>query len=262
MISLREDYLGELDEFSLAIPNLFKERFRLKPLGDDAARVAITYPARVVAREGEEPFWAPLFEFDKAALDRMIEYLRGEFVIIELFTLQLLCRHAEAVAHNKGANSESLVRLSLADFNGRKDFDQVLRNFYQDALANLEVRVGLTARNNAEELCEHGLLDREGRRLLLEEGQIREAFGNGLAAVSEVAVIGVPHPHWVEAVVAVVAPKAGAALDEGQVLEHAHKVLASFKVPKRVVFTDALPKNPSGKILKRQLREAHRGAFG
>ena len=83
-----------------------------------------------------------------------------------------------------------------------------------------------------------------------------------LEGVSEVAVIGVPHPHWVEAVVAVVVPKAGAALGEREVLKHAHDVLAAFKVPKRIVFADALPKNPSGKILKRELRDAHVGAFG
>jgi fatty-acyl-CoA synthase len=62
-------------------------------------------------------------------------------------------------------------------------------------------------------------------------------------------------------VVAVVVPKAGASLDQREVLEHAHKVLAAFKVPKRVVFAEALPKNPSGKILKRQLREEHVRAF-
>jgi len=83
-----------------------------------------------------------------------------------------------------------------------------------------------------------------------------------LSGVSEVAVIGVPHPHWIEAVVAVVVPKAGAALGERQVLEHAHEMLASFKVPKRVLFAEALPKNPSGKILKRQLREENARAFG
>ena len=82
-----------------------------------------------------------------------------------------------------------------------------------------------------------------------------------LEGVSEVAVIGAPHPHWVEAVVAVVVPKAGAALDEKEVLKHAREVLASFKVPKRIVFAEALPKNPSGKILKRQLRQEHVGAF-
>src|SRR5271165_6549512 len=83
-----------------------------------------------------------------------------------------------------------------------------------------------------------------------------------LAGVSEVAVIGAPHPRWIEAVVAVVVPKAGATLNETLVLDHAYGVLAGFKVPKRVILAESLPKNPSGKILKRQLREDHAGAFG
>jgi fatty-acyl-CoA synthase len=83
-----------------------------------------------------------------------------------------------------------------------------------------------------------------------------------LVGVSEVAVIGVPHPRWVEAVVAIIVPKLGAQLDQGQVLDHAHKHLAPFKVPKHVVFADGLPKNPSGKILKRELRDAHTAIFG
>jgi fatty-acyl-CoA synthase len=83
-----------------------------------------------------------------------------------------------------------------------------------------------------------------------------------LAGVSEVAVIGLPHPRWVEAVVAVVVPKAGAALDEAAVLAHCNAVLAGFKAPKRVVFAEALPKNPSGKLLKRSLRERHQTLFG
>ncbi|HJV60427.1 MAG TPA: fatty acyl-CoA synthetase [Albitalea sp.] len=83
-----------------------------------------------------------------------------------------------------------------------------------------------------------------------------------LADVSEVAVIGVPHPTWVEAVVAVVVPKSGRPLDEARVLAHCAEHLARFKQPKRVVFVDALPKNPSGKLLKRELRRAHVDLFG
>jgi fatty-acyl-CoA synthase len=60
--------------------------------------------------------------------------------------------------------------------------------------------------------------------------------------VAEVAVFGVAHPRWVEAVVAVVVP-------------HTRGLLAGYKTPKRVVIAGAVPKNPSGKILKRQLRE-------
>jgi fatty-acyl-CoA synthase len=82
-----------------------------------------------------------------------------------------------------------------------------------------------------------------------------------LPQVSEVAVVGVPHPRWVEAVMAVVVPKPGQALTEAQVLAHCMATLASFKVPKAVVFADALPKNPSGKLLKRQLRQDYAGHF-
>jgi fatty-acyl-CoA synthase len=82
-----------------------------------------------------------------------------------------------------------------------------------------------------------------------------------LPEVSEVAVVGVPHPRWVEAVVAVVVPKPGQALDEARVLAHCTSHLAGFKAPKRVVFAQALPKNPSGKLLKRELRRAHEGLF-
>ncbi|MFC7493263.1 MULTISPECIES: acyl-CoA synthetase [unclassified Nocardioides] len=75
--------------------------------------------------------------------------------------------------------------------------------------------------------------------------------------VAEVAVFAVDHPRWVEAVAAVVVPKDGATLTPDSVVEHTRSVLAGFKTPKYVVVADALPKNPSGKILKRQLREQH-----
>ncbi len=75
-----------------------------------------------------------------------------------------------------------------------------------------------------------------------------------LGAVSEVAVIGLADPKWVEAVTAVVVVKAGQSLTEDEVIAHCNANMAGFKAPKRVVFTDALPKNPSGKLLKRELR--------
>jgi fatty-acyl-CoA synthase len=78
-----------------------------------------------------------------------------------------------------------------------------------------------------------------------------------LPAVSEVAVIGLPDPKWVEAVTAVVVVKAGHTLTEAEVVAHCNEHMASFKAPKRVVFADALPKNPSGKLLKRELRRSY-----
>lgn len=78
-----------------------------------------------------------------------------------------------------------------------------------------------------------------------------------LEGVAEVAVFGIAHPHWLEAVTAVVVPKSGAAVTEEDVHAHARAALAGFKRPKYVVLADALPKNPSGKILQRALREAY-----
>jgi fatty-acyl-CoA synthase len=76
-----------------------------------------------------------------------------------------------------------------------------------------------------------------------------------------VAVIGVAHPRWVEAVLAVVVVKPGHELTEADVLQHCAQHLASFKAPKAVVFVETLPKNPSGKLLKRELRQAHGAHF-
>ncbi|WP_326546439.1 acyl-CoA synthetase [Mycolicibacterium sp. ND9-15] len=75
------------------------------------------------------------------------------------------------------------------------------------------------------------------------------------SGIEEVAVFGLPHPTWVEAVVAAVVPRAGVGLTEDDVIAHCREHLAGFKTPKTVFFVDTLPKNPSGKLLKRHLRE-------
>ena len=72
--------------------------------------------------------------------------------------------------------------------------------------------------------------------------------------VEEVAVIGLNHPKWIEAITAVIVPKPGATRTAEEMLVHCRRELAPFKVPKKVIFVEALPKTPTGKILKRQLR--------
>ncbi|MGA7809966.1 acyl-CoA synthetase [Bradyrhizobium sp.] len=80
-----------------------------------------------------------------------------------------------------------------------------------------------------------------------------------LPAVSEVAVIGLPDPRWIEAVTAIVVVKSGQVLDEEAIIAHCTGAMAHFKVPKHVIFVDSLPKNPSGKLLKRELRQRFAG---
>lgn len=73
--------------------------------------------------------------------------------------------------------------------------------------------------------------------------------------VAEVAVIGLPDPYWIEKVVACVVPMAGAEPSEEELLTYARSRLASFKVPKQIHVISEFPKNPTGKVLKRVLRQ-------
>lgn len=73
-------------------------------------------------------------------------------------------------------------------------------------------------------------------------------------AVQEVAVIGLPDAKWIEAVTAVVVLRPGRTADSETLISHARQSLAAYKVPKRVLFADELPRNASGKVLKRDLR--------
>jgi fatty-acyl-CoA synthase len=76
-----------------------------------------------------------------------------------------------------------------------------------------------------------------------------------IIGVSDAAAIGLPDEKWGERVVAVVVLEPGAELDLEQLQSHCRTLLAGFKVPKQLILVDALPRNPSGKILKRVLRE-------
>jgi acyl-CoA synthetase (AMP-forming)/AMP-acid ligase II len=84
------------------------------------------------------------------------------------------------------------------------------------------------------------------------ENVIREHPG-----VEDVAVIGVPDETWGEEPRAVVIPKKGAKVTEEEIMEYARKNLASFKRPRTVVFVKDLPRNPMGKLIKKQIREMY-----
>ena len=78
-------------------------------------------------------------------------------------------------------------------------------------------------------------------------------------AVQELAIFGIPDPKWIEAVTAAVVLRAGEQASETELIAFCRERLAAFKAPKHVVLVDALPKNASGKILKRNLRERFAG---
>jgi long-chain acyl-CoA synthetase len=75
--------------------------------------------------------------------------------------------------------------------------------------------------------------------------------------IGDVAVIGVPHEKWGETVMAMVVKAEGTDPTPEELIAFAKERLAGFKCPTRIEFLDALPRNPSGKILKRELREPY-----
>ncbi len=84
---------------------------------------------------------------------------------------------------------------------------------------------------------------------------------DALPGVFESAVIGVPHPDFGEGVTAIVVCRPGVTVGEAALLAALRPRLASFKLPKRVIFVDTLPRNAMGKIQKNALREIYRALY-
>ena len=87
-----------------------------------------------------------------------------------------------------------------------------------------------------------------------------ELLLDDMEGVDECAIIGIPHPDFGEAVLAVIVPAASGAPDEATVVSYARAQLANFKVPKRVHFVEELPRNAMGKVQKNLLRDRYSGS--
>ena len=73
--------------------------------------------------------------------------------------------------------------------------------------------------------------------------------------VQDAAVVGLPHPRWGEAVVAVVVPRPEQEISEKEIIAYCKEKIAGYKVPKKVVVLNEIPRNPAGKSLKHMLRK-------
>lgn len=171
IISLREEYLGKLEEMSAAIPELFRERLRLSPLTHDEAREAIVEPARLPG-----DWWSPPFGFAPDCLDGLIDFIDGvsdRVRVIEPLTLQLVCQRAEALAVAAAAGAR-VPMLTLSDFGGTSGLEHLVHHYYTTQLDSVGTRA---ARRRTAAMFEEGLLDQWGKRLMLEQGEIERRYG-------------------------------------------------------------------------------------
>jgi len=161
IISIREDYLGYLDEMLADIPGILDYRYRLLPLDMDQARQAIVEPSRVK----HELIKVHPFTFTPEAVDMMLDFLcrRNERGItikadeVESFLLQVLCHHIEEnKVQEKVRIGESDIIIESADLGGDKGLHQILVQFYENILDKFESE---ETRKRIRRLCEEGLID-------------------------------------------------------------------------------------------------------
>ena len=140
--------------------------------------------------------------------------------------------------------------------------DTLFRGYWNDHAATLAVmRDGWYHTGDIGRVDERGLLYLVDRKkdVIITGGEnvyspeVEEAVG-AHEAVAECAVVGVPDERWGEAVAAVVVPRAGSTVTLAELQDLASKTLARYKLPKRLVIVDELPRLSSGKVDKKRLR--------
>lgn len=183
VISIREDFLGNLEELATAIPHILHTRMRLAPLSLQSAADAIQRPAEVA---DPQLLTAP-FEYTPETTHHILQFLtRGarskslDAPAVEPFQLQLVCYYIEQLITAKGqlsrgsAAPDSSLRVDYElDLGGDAGMRRIVARFYDEQVAAIRAQY---PDQNIIALCEQGLISR-GRRLSLEEGEIEARFG-------------------------------------------------------------------------------------
>ena len=177
VISIREDYIGQLDEMSREIPDILHHCFRLLPLSRENAGLAIIKPSQVQ----DDVIAAASFTFAPEAVDTILNFLcqRREGGIIKItdevesFQLQLLCRHIEDMVREKKKKENADIIVKEEDLGGEPGMQRVLQRFYDDQVKKLNT---IWKRRKVRKLFEKGLISEDDMRLSLQEGEIKRKF--------------------------------------------------------------------------------------
>lgn len=173
IISLREDYLGTLQELADEVPQILENRFRLTAMSSEQARPAVVEPA--LLPQGEL-FATRTFSYEDDAVGKMLAFLKGKTEEIEPFQLQLLCRQVELRVAEEQAKGRESIRVDRDYLGGKAKMQAILQNFYLDTIKRLP---SWRVQNRVRELCEEGLLDAKGHCRILEEEDIKRHYRVG-----------------------------------------------------------------------------------
>lgn len=177
LISLREDYLGQLEELAQDVPEILLNRYRLVALHPQDAEQAIIQPAALT----DEHFATHRFEYHPEAVAAMLDFLStrkerqrsrsGD--AIEPFQLQLLCQHIEKTVRDRQHAETEVIVVQKSDLGGENAMQRVLERFYDDQIRRLR---SPWKKWCVRRLCEKGLSSSTGRRLSMEEEEIARRF--------------------------------------------------------------------------------------
>jgi hypothetical protein len=174
VISLREEYLGALEEAADSIPQILDHRFRLLPLSVEAAAAALEGPAKV----DDERFATQPFAFEPDAVNFILAYLsqrsKGSMVragyAVEPFNLQLICQRVETLVSLRQEEAAQQAVIALNDLGGVQGLNATLQDFYRNVVAAINPP---RTRKRVRRLCELHLISPEGRRLSLDEIEVK-----------------------------------------------------------------------------------------
>lgn len=170
VLSLREDYLGYLQELTADLPQVLDKRFRLGALTRSAAERAVVAPAGLP--QGEH-FTTPPFRYQPEAVTEILDFLMSKEGEIEPFQLQVLCQHVERKVAASAASRVENISIERGYLGGPSGMDGILQDFYRNTIRHVPDR---RQRGRASRLCDEGLLSESGRRLSLEEAQMRRDY--------------------------------------------------------------------------------------
>ena len=170
VLSLREDYLGALEELTSALPTILEQRFRLTAFDEKQARLALEEPAQV---DDAQVFHTQTFRYTDGLVRQMLTFLKGRTGIIEPFQLQVLCQYVEKRVQEEQARGQQDIQVDQGYLGDTRFMEGILQNFYRDVIRRIP---SPRQRNRARLLCEEGLLNRQGLRLSLEERQIIDNY--------------------------------------------------------------------------------------